>query len=491
MSDLQFRRNIHDGVHGLIRLTDEEMLVIDHPLFQRLRWICQTGLMNFISPSAQHKRFEHSLGVVHIAQHMFEALFTESHKDSSKLYGIDDARPGQAIRFHEMYSDVKSDFLRILRLSALVHDLGHGPLSHAFESFAPKVISMALLLKDKRLASLISLKNELLKSKSDRMEHESISCILFAVIWHDMKGESWVPAAVASVLLGIDAPSWMKKTLRPWIPLIRDLISSAPIDADRMDYMLRDSKATNVCYGLYEPNRVLKSILCVRGMQDGDITYRLGWRKSGLPAIESFATARYQMYVQMYHHKTMRAIELMLYAIRGEAVKHNLQLIRTDALNNFLEDYLRLSDETFLRILHGELRSDFPNNVYVEKIADQLLRRKLWKRVYESDDHAANTDAMHIFAGRMKAQYPDYTFIVDTQPLKAMKDLERGAYLLTLDAQSKYSRIQEDVSWLEASSLIRALKEKEISLVRLFMEDDGTKENPRNMRKHALRLARE
>ncbi|HTM68655.1 MAG TPA: HD domain-containing protein [Candidatus Binatia bacterium] len=486
MNALEMCRNVHDGIHGLIRLTKEEVAIIDHPLFQRLRWIAQTGLLKLICPTATHSRFEHSLGAVHMAQQMCDALFRESHVVDTKLYGLAEASPGQAVRIHEMDAPTRRDFQRVLRLCALVHDLGHGPLSHAFEAFAPAAADVAMFLDDPRLWPLRSAKAALRKTKTGRIEHEAVSCIMFAAIWHELGGEPWVPEAVATVLLGTDAAPAERPgdfdRLRPFMPLLRDMISSAPVDADRMDYLLRDSRATGVSYGLYEPHRVLKSILCVRDGKDA-ASYRLGWRKSGLRAIENFATARFQMYVQIYHHKTLRAIELMLHAMRNEAAAHGITLVRAGSLDEFLADYGDLSDESFLRGLRGH------GNVRIAAVAGAILRRKLWKRVYEFE--GAEPEAIDAFAAAMRERRPGRNFLVDRQPLKAMKDLERGALLLELDGDGKYARRRKELSWLEASSVIRALKEKEQSLVRLFMETGDEPGVARAVRKDALRLAAE
>ncbi len=489
MSGLALRRNIHDSVHGLIRLTDEEMAIIDHPLFQRLRSICQTGLLKLICPSATHTRFEHSIGVVLMADRMFDALEMASEAVSDKLYAVGSAGPGQAIRFHEV-PDVERDSLRrLLRLSALVHDLGHGPLSHVFEAFAPETIGIAGFLDDPRLAPLEPCRAELLKSKTGRVTHEAVSCLMFAVIWHGLGGEPWVSGAVAAVLLGVveAAPS----SLRPWIPLLHDMISSAPIDADRMDYLLRDSERTGVSYGLYEPDRVLKSILCVRSLEVGCPSYRLGWRKSGLRAIENFVFARFEMYVQIYHHKTLRAIELMLHAIKREVERAQIApLVRTDDLAAFLEDFGSLSDESFLGLLSGRLRPGFPGNERIAAITRQILARKLWKRIY--DFHEVPPETIAAFQAGLEVAHPGRVFYVDRQPLKATKDLDRGAYLLDHDRSGCFSRSSAGLSWESASPVMGVLRRREVELVRLFMETSGppsdAPEMTREVRLTAFRL---
>ncbi len=484
MNELQMCRNIHDGLHGLIRLTREEMAVIDHPLFQRLRSICQTGLLKLVCPTATHTRFEHSLGTLHMAQRMLDALHRESHIITGKLYAPADALPGQAVRFNDFSHATHASMQRVLRLCALVHDLGHGPLSHTFETFMPAFKDIAPLLDDARLLALAPVKEALLKGKHGRIEHEAMSCLLFAVIWQDLDGEPWVPRAVAAVLLGSD-PGPVDPQLRPLLPLVRDMVSSAPIDADRMDYLLRDSKATGVCYGLYEPNRVLKSILCMRG-PDGE-SYRLGWRWSGLKAIQSFVMARYQMFDQIYYNKTWRAICLMLQDVSRHADKLETPLIGTDSLDALLADYENMSDEAFLRTLRGDRRSDRIVHPGISNLMRQVHRRRLWRSVYEFHGDEGDPKA---FVNDLQAKHPDRSFILDLQKVKAMKDLERGAPLLTFDRKRRYSLPRKKRSWLEASPIMRTLAQTEQSLVRLYLRSESP-EDAKEVKISASHLAAE
>ncbi|KMQ49606.1 phosphohydrolase [Chitinispirillum alkaliphilum] len=114
---------IRDPVHGFISLSSWERDIINHPVFQRLRRIRQLGLTDMVYPGAMHTRFEHSLGVMHVATLMFDAVTAKSKK----------------ILFDEL--DYNEDGLgrdrQILRLSALLHDVGHSPFSHAGEELMP------------------------------------------------------------------------------------------------------------------------------------------------------------------------------------------------------------------------------------------------------------------------------------------------------------------------------------------------------------------
>lgn len=470
-------RAIHDKIHGQINLTAEEVCVIDHPLFQRMRRICQTGLLRYVWHTATHTRFEHSIGVVHTTQMMLNALLQGSKSGAKKLYPLEEAELGQAVRYHELSKQTREQVTRLARLCALAHDLGHGPLSHAFEAFAPRVEEIEPFLDDARLDAIRPLGVLLTRGKNGRIRHEALSCILFNLIWDSLDGPRWTPQAVGVVLLG-DAPEAtdVPEEIRPWLPMIRDLVSSAPIDADRMDYLLRDSESLGVSYGLYEADRILKSILCVR-WEGG---YRLGWRLSGLRAIESFVTSRFHMFAQCYTHKTVRATELMLDAIKAFAERAGVRLIRTtQGLDVLVKDYEELGDEAFMRALTG-VNAPGAEIWHVHGLSHRLRARQLWKRLYEFErDETHLTDAL---VERMRVHDRDANYLIDRLPLKAMKDLDRGSFLMRLDREGKYS-ITENRSWIEASPLMRTLRDEEQSRVRLFVEID----EPRRPRSKQLR----
>jgi hypothetical protein len=458
------------------------MDVIDHPVFQRMRDIRQNGLLRYVIPSANHTRFEHSIGSTYMSQMMLNALMHGSESGASKLYPLEGAKDGQAVRFHELTEKTRRRIKRLTRLSTLAHDLGHGPLSHIFDTFAPRVEELeGPLLDDVRLDAIRPLGTRITRGNHGHVRHEAVSCILFAKIWHDLGGELWISQAVAVVLLGDHAGTdAIPADIRPWLPFVRDIVSSAPIDADRMDYLLRDSIAIGAKYGLYEPDRILKGILCVR-MSNG---YRLGWRISSLRAIEHFMDARFHMFAQIYSHKTNRCIELMLQKIeRSYAAGNNGRLIRCTTLDEFVEGYLNLSDESLLRVL-----THLPNSPDVAKLAQDLVRRKLWKRLYTFErDELGFAEAHKV---EMEKRHPGRTFLLDTQPLRATKDLEHGAFLMRSADDGRYVVSDESRSWLDVSPKMKTLRDEEQALTRLFVTmDDSNRGSNRALRNEAIALA--
>jgi HD superfamily phosphohydrolase len=476
MWELDATHVIHDSLHGQIRLTEEEMKVVDHPLFQRLHGIKQTSLLHYVWPGATHARFDHSIGVMHLADLLLGGVIRRSLASKEKLRAMDDAEPGQAVRLSDLkQADPKmwTALRRLVRLTALVHDIGHGPLSHLFDAFAPWRTDIAKFLEEKHFdPSRELVRAHFASAPGERVDHEAMSAIFFTIICHDLKLPSWIATVVGAVLL--DRPTSEAEAqlassemsgLAPFITFIRDLISSAPVDADRMDYLARDSKFAGVAYGAYDIERLLKSALCVR--DTGAVTaYRLGWRMSGLRAVEHFVHARFQMFAQVYYHKTNHVIIAQLASIASAAQAERLSIMQATTPESLVNAYTRLSDETFLRTLAGEMRPGFPDSMRIRTESSHLLARHLWKCVIEFDrEDAEHADA---FLEKLRAIHHEVHLFVDRMPLKATKDLDRGAYLLSLDQTRRYHQRPGNHTWLEASPLMRTLRDDERSIVRLF-----------------------
>lgn len=494
-------RSVLDPIHGLIRLTETEMKVIDHPLFQRLRNIKQNGLLYLLFPAATHTRFEHSLGVLYVAHGMLNSLVLNSMVGISKgaVRPRGDARIGEAVEFPPRDSDDGKLIYEITRLAALAHDLGHGPLSHTFDSFAPTRESLQLVLNDSALDALVPFRELLLKwgtdrskppshAKNYRVPHEVMSCIFFAVIWHDLHRDAFMVRAVCAAILGTQGGEDAAllagdEVLLEWAPLIHDVVASAPADADRMDYMERDSRSIGVSYGLFDRNRVLKSLLCYRGDDAGRVRYRLGVKQSGLKAIENLMQARYELFAQIYYHKTNRAVSRMLEAV-GEIANQEMDLFRQSiGLTGWIERYLGFSDEQFMRLLVGATESDVSDRI--RELGTQIAERRLWKRILDPTTRAEADEVL----GTLRREFPEvgqYLQLDPTKP-KALKDLDEGAALLIRNGAGPYET-GHTKPWAEESVIIAALEKADEVFVRLYF-DSADKEMAKKLRNRALELA--
>ena len=203
------RNRVRDPIHGFIRFTDREKEVIDWPEFQRLRHIKQLALTNYTYPGAVHTRFEHSLGVMELSTRMLDSLC--ANKDVRRKIKINIKRIGLNLERAK----------EVLRLASLMHDIGHLPFSHGGESVLPN----GKKHEDVSIRVIQHLKPELEKLYNDDITKYVIELI-------------------------------QKENTIPELKLLKDIISGS-IDADRMDYLLRDSHHCGVEYGKFDYNRLI------------------------------------------------------------------------------------------------------------------------------------------------------------------------------------------------------------------------------------------
>ena len=311
MSDNPHRTyEIRCPIYGFIKISDWERQIIAQPAFQRLRRIRQLAWTDFIYPGAMHSRFEHSLGVMHMATMLYDGIVERSrHLLEEELGYVEDG-----LRRHRV----------LIRLTALLHDVGHAPFSHASEELFPTKIS-----------------------GGERYVHEDYSASICRRHFRDVirdhplnRNYDFTEEDVANLLEGGEeaghAIFW------------RDLISGQ-MDADRMDYLVRDAHHAGVGYGRYDWRRIVNTIRVVPSVDDG--SPRIGVGEDGLHAAESLILARYFMFTQVYFHKTRVAYDHHLH----EALKVMLPGgVFPAPIDSELEDYLAWDDWQVL----GRLAND-------------------------------------------------------------------------------------------------------------------------------------
>lgn len=241
-----FRDPVHNVIHFDMDDEVDRMLfsLIDTDVVQRLRRVCQLGLAGFVYHGAEHSRFGHSLGTQHVACRIF---------DSACPSGDPFERA-------------------VTRAAALLHDVGHAAFSHAFESGISSIC---------------------------RFDHEAMTCA------HIMREEG----EVFHILHGFDPrmPECVVQCIAQETHAWYHPIISSQLDADRMDYILRDGYMTGIKNYLFDIERILEMLDCD---EDGII---VGYR--AIHAVETYLISRYHMYSQVYHHKTVRGAEKLLEAI--------------------------------------------------------------------------------------------------------------------------------------------------------------------------------
>lgn len=227
----------NDPIHGFITVPKGTILeLVDHPYVQRLRRIKQMGLGYLVFPAAEHSRFSHALGAMELAQRTLNNLREKDTTISPAEY------EGTLI-------------------AVLLHDVGHGPLSHTLEFN---------LIKD--------------------FHHEKMTLAVMRHLNREMDG-------ALDVAIKIFTNQYPKK------PFLNQLISSQ-LDIDRLDYLKRDSAFTNVYEGSVGIERILKTMRVHKG--------NIVIEKKGIYAIENYILARRLMYMQVYLHKTVLSADILL-----------------------------------------------------------------------------------------------------------------------------------------------------------------------------------
>jgi len=253
-------------LHGFVTVRDWERRIIAHPAYQRLRRIRQLAWTDQVYPGAMHTRFEHSLGVMHVANSMFESIVR-----TSRDYLIDE------VQFNAGALDRER---MLVRLTALLHDVGHAPFSHAAEELFPQRDGVQLEHEDYSAAIIRTVLREVIDSHPDSDNYR-------------IKAKD-----VADLLEG---KSDAGRSL-----IWRELITGQ-LDADRIDYLLRDSLHAGVDYGRFDWRRLIRCLVFVQ--PGAGQAPRLGVTEGGLHAAEGLVLARYFMFTQVYFHKTRVAYD--------------------------------------------------------------------------------------------------------------------------------------------------------------------------------------
>ncbi len=278
---------IRDPIHGTIVVSDEEKQVVDSRFFQRLRNVRQLGFGDLAFPGATHTRHIHSLGAMHVASRLFDALSATASLSPA----------------------ARERFRAIVRLAVLCHDLGHMPLSHASESIAPPRARLGL-------PAWLGPGAGPTASHEDFTARLLLDSSLTPVLEQAYRPLGVTPALVASLVSGQRPPgeaAFVDGGV-DWTPALRALVSGE-LDADRMDYLLRDSFYTGVNYGRYDIEWILQNLTAAE--RDGAAVLALS--KVAIFAFEDFLLSRYHMFLSVYYHHTSVSYDHMLKRYYDEA----------------------------------------------------------------------------------------------------------------------------------------------------------------------------
>jgi HD superfamily phosphohydrolase len=270
MSKPNKKKIFNDPIYGFITIPHDIIFdLIEHPYFQRLRRVKQLGLTHLVYPGALHTRFHHAMGAMHLMYNAVEVLRSK---------GV----------------EITEDEAQGVLIAILLHDIGHGPFSHALEHSIVNGIS-----------------------------HEEISTLFMDKLNKEFKGK-------LDLALQIFRNEYPKKFLNQLV--------SSQLDMDRLDYLKRDSFYSGVSEGVISTDRIIKMLT----VKDD----ALAIEEKGIYSIEKFIIARRLMYWQVYLHKTVLAAENLLVKILKRAkylASQNQELFCTPAFHQFLYNNYNLN----------------------------------------------------------------------------------------------------------------------------------------------------
>ncbi|HUJ28552.1 MAG TPA: HD domain-containing protein [Myxococcales bacterium] len=327
--------HIRDPIHGAIEITADERALVDSPQYQRLRNVKQLGFADLAFPGATHTRYAHGLGAMAVATRVFDALAPQLDLD------LDD----------------RARFRQTLRLSVLFHDLGHAPLSHATERIMPPIEALHM--------------PEWVRGNGRRADHEDytlkllLDTSLAAELRERYAARGIEPTHVAALVCGKAPPGAypFKSRGRDLFPVLRAVVSGE-LDADRMDYLQRDSFFTGVNYGKFDADWLIQNLAAVE--RDGRVY--LGLAHRAVFAFEDFLLSRYHMFLSVYFHYASVGYEVLLQ--RYCETNGGEYALPADA-----DEYLQHDDVTLLAALR---RSQNP-------WARRIVRRQGYRVIAEED----------------------------------------------------------------------------------------------------------
>jgi HD superfamily phosphohydrolase len=313
-----------DPVHGFIQVDEVERDIINTKAFQRLRNISQLAFTKYVYHGAEHSRFGHSLGVMEFATKVFEKL------RQSKFFPF---------KKDEEYRK----YWRILRIAALLHDVGHGPFSHASDAFFPS------------------------KEAHENMSRLIIEKTEIGDIINHFFQKNAINANATEVADLVQGKPTGKSAFLP-------SILSGPFDVDKMDYLLRDSLYAGVFYGRFDWERLIHTFTLNLDEDSGN--YKLVVKEGGVHAAEAMALARYYMFTQVYFHKVRRAYDLHLGEFFKELKQENVEFSEMFAEPG---KFIEWDDGKILEIIRSKKEASIH--------AGAIANREHFKRLVETNEH--------------------------------------------------------------------------------------------------------
>lgn len=403
-------KGFRDPIHGFIKVYEAEREIINTPAFQRLRRIKQLGLTCMVYHGADHTRFAHSLGVMELATRVFDVTVSKDTKGDNLLkWGDEDIERNKVL----------------LRLVALLHDIGHAPFSHSGEE-----------------GGLFP----------DQLTHEDFSAKIIAE-----------DPEINGVITGLRERFDIDVTVETIInfilgkepePFLQQIISG-PLDADKMDYLWRDSYYAGVYYGRFDIDRLTNTLAVVYNIAEESPA--LGIEIGGLYVAEALILARYYMFLQVYFHEVRRAYDFLLADFMQTILPEGKFPLE-------VKDYLKHDDYSVFHKLKEEIDERDEN----KDLAEAIFNRRHLKKVREIPTVNPSQKEINFFKDRYKQLKEEFPAIRIDGAEDAPNKFEREPFYIR-DKDS----LNESDRWVEIdkrSELVKRLDQ--IIKYRVYAPDD-------------------
>jgi len=340
-------------VHGFIHYSKNERFFIDHPTFRRLRNVRQLALTCYVYPGAMHSRFEHSLGVMQMATRAFDALAIK-HEDKIA---------GELSKLPELQNDVLARGRQVVRMLALLHDVGHPAFSHAAESALPSPLK----------------------------GHEQVSIHVIKNVLGPALDERFFPGMSELLVRLMES--------KPEVTFLRQFVVSE-LDMDRTDYLRRDSLHCGVDYGHFDFHRLIEALTVIENPETKQV--QIGLERGGEHIFEALILARYQMNTQVYFHRIRRIYDHYLTAYMDSWGKEHYRTV---------QDILDYDDMDLLTEMKAESKLGGARS----ELARRIVERNHHRMIFETGDSAdvLTMRKTKIAFQNLKDQFPDVELIID------------------------------------------------------------------------------
>jgi HD superfamily phosphohydrolase len=315
---------IYDNIHGYINLNQLATSIVDTPIFQRLRNIHQTGVLYLVFPTANHNRFEHSIGTYYLAKKIIEKIATKQTE-----------------------LNITAEIIDLVSIAGLCHDLGHMLFSHLFDDlFLPSLPNYEELKQSKNIVHenrSIFLLNYMVEKYNINLNKDQIKVIGDLINTKTAEYSKWKP----------------QYQIGKWIFQIISNPKNS-IDVDKFDYLVRDTRAVGLKLG-FDYNRIIEDAKVI----DNNICYSLQCSED----IYHMFFIRYRLHRQIYNHKTVKAIEILI-----------IELLKEFEKEYKISEYI-LDPEKIIELVDFFIWQ--PKNQKIKELINDIQQRKLPKLVYQ------------------------------------------------------------------------------------------------------------